>query len=67
MLVHGPIGQPANYHAFADHTDFLTIPYASDVLSNLGFALVGFGESSVSGRKVSIPPSCPGESVMPYF
>ena len=41
MLVHGPIGQAANYHAFADHTDFLTIPYASDVLSNLGFALVG--------------------------
>ncbi len=41
MLVHGPIGQAANYHAFADHTDFLTIPYANDVLSNLGFALVG--------------------------
>jgi hypothetical protein len=41
MLVHGPIGQPANYHAFADHTDFLGIPYANDVLSNLGFALVG--------------------------
>ncbi|HSG22302.1 MAG TPA: hypothetical protein VLA64_05025 [Azonexus sp.] len=41
MLVHGPIGQPANYHAFADHTDFLNIPYANDVLSNLGFALVG--------------------------
>ena len=41
MLVHGPIGQAANYHAFADHTDFLNIPYANDVLSNLGFALVG--------------------------
>ena len=41
MIVHGPIGQPANYHAFADHTDFLKIPYANDVLSNLGFALVG--------------------------
>lgn len=41
MLVPGPVGQPANYHAFADHTDFLGIPYANDVLSNLGFALVG--------------------------
>ena len=42
MLVHGPIGQPANYHDFADHANFLGIPYANDVLSNLGFALVGF-------------------------
>lgn len=41
MLAHGPIGQPANYHAFADHADFLGIPHANDVLSNLGFALVG--------------------------
>ena len=41
MLVHGPIGQPANYHDFADHANFLGIPYANDVLSNLGFALVG--------------------------
>ena len=55
MLVHGPIGQPANYHAFADHTDFLGIPYANDVLSNLGFALVG------AWGVLSLWP------VMPYF
>jgi len=38
-LAHGPIGQLANYHAFADHTMLFGIPHACDVLSNLGFAL----------------------------
>lgn len=38
----GPyIGQPAEYHAFADQRIFLGIPYAFDVLSNLPFALWG--------------------------
>lgn len=41
MLWHGPIAQPASYHAFADERAFLGIPRALDVLSNLGFALVG--------------------------
>jgi hypothetical protein len=39
-LAHGPIGQLANYHDFADHTVLFGIPHACDVLSNLGFALV---------------------------
>jgi hypothetical protein len=39
-LVHGPIGQLANYHAFSDHSVLFGIPHACDVLSNLGFALV---------------------------
>ena len=37
---HGPIGQLANYHDFADHTVVFGIPHACDVMSNLGFALV---------------------------
>ncbi len=41
MLWHGPIAQPASYHHFADERAFLGIPRAGDVLSNLGFALVG--------------------------
>lgn len=41
MLVHGPIAQTENYHAFADLDQRLGMPNASDVLSNLGFALVG--------------------------
>ena len=41
LLAYGPIGQPADYHAFADHAGFMGIPHASDVLSNLGFAIIG--------------------------
>jgi len=41
MLVHGPIAQLDNYHAFADQGSWLGLPHAADVLSNLGFALVG--------------------------
>ncbi len=38
----GPfVGQPAAYHAFADHRAFLGIPFTMDVLSNLPFALGG--------------------------
>lgn len=39
-LAHGPIGQLANYHDFADHTVLFGIPNACDVLSNLAFAAV---------------------------
>ena len=41
LLVHGPIAQWADYHAFADERLFAAIPRAADVLSNLGFVLVG--------------------------
>lgn len=40
LLIHGPIAQTANYHAFADEAELLGLPRARDVLSNLGFALV---------------------------
>lgn len=41
MIVAGPIAQLDNYHAFADQRVFGAIPYAADVLSNLGFFAVG--------------------------
>ena len=40
MLLHGPIAQPEQYHAFADHSVWAGIPHAADVVSNLGFAAV---------------------------
>ena len=41
MLAYGVIEQPAGYHDFADHSLLFGLPYAADVLSNAGFALVG--------------------------
>ena len=41
LLAHGPIPQTGNYHAFADETAILGIANGQDVLSNLGFAVVG--------------------------
>ena len=41
LLVHGPILQFADYHAFADERAWLGVPRAGDVLSNVGFAIVG--------------------------
>jgi hypothetical protein len=42
MLVYGPIAQTGNYHAFADDSELMGIPHGGDVISNLGFAIVGF-------------------------
>lgn len=39
-LIHGPLGQLPDYHAFADQAARLGIPHFADVVSNLGFALV---------------------------
>jgi hypothetical protein len=41
MLLHGPIAQLSDYHHFADQRQWLGISNAADVLSNLGFAIVG--------------------------
>lgn len=41
MLIHGPIAQIPDYHRFADNQIWMGIPNASNVLSNLGFAVVG--------------------------
>jgi hypothetical protein len=41
MLVHGPIAQLDHYHEFADARALFGLRNAADVLSNIGFALVG--------------------------
>jgi hypothetical protein len=41
MLAYGPIPQLPHYHDFADRRSWLGLPHAADVLSNVGFALVG--------------------------
>ena len=41
LWAHGPIGQWADYHVFADRRSWLALPNAADVLSNLPFLAVG--------------------------
>lgn len=41
MLLHGPIAQLPHYHEFADRRTWLGLPNAYDVISNLGFFIVG--------------------------
>ena len=41
LLIYGPIPQFAHYHDFADQRILFGIPNAADVLSNVGFAIVG--------------------------
>ena len=37
LILHGPLAQFANYHAFADRRELCGTPNAADVLSNLAF------------------------------
>ncbi len=41
LALHGPIAQPAGYHAFADRVPRLGVPNGWNVLSNLAFVVVG--------------------------
>ncbi|MES2535230.1 MAG: hypothetical protein V4632_05085 [Pseudomonadota bacterium] len=41
LLAYGPIVQPPRYHDFADQSSLPGVPHAADVLSNIGFAVVG--------------------------
>ena len=41
LWLYGPVAQLPDYHDFADQRRLLGIPHALNVLSNLGFALVG--------------------------
>jgi hypothetical protein len=44
LLAHGPIPQLAHYHEFADESKLAGVSHATDVLSNIGFAVVaGWG------------------------
>ena len=42
LLVHGPIAQFEDYHAFADQSVWWGVPHAGDVLSNVAFAWVAW-------------------------
>jgi hypothetical protein len=41
VLLYGPIEQVAGYHDFADTRSLFGVPNAADILSNIGFALIG--------------------------
>ena len=41
LWLYGPVAQIPGYHDFADQRRLLGVPHALNVLSNLGFALVG--------------------------
>jgi hypothetical protein len=56
LLLHGPIAQWAEYHAFADRRHWLGLPNALDVLSNLPFAFVGaWGLVALARVQKSLP------------
>ncbi len=57
-VLHGPVPQLANYHAFADQTSRWGMPHFADVLSNLGFigvALWGFGRLKPFRAEAELP------------
>jgi hypothetical protein len=54
MLWYGPIAQQAHYHDFADQRAGLGIANLRDVLSNLGFALIGAWGLQRSGSQQGI-------------
>lgn len=62
LLLHGPILQFADYHAFADQRVLFSVPHACDVLSNAGFAVVGlWGLVVQRGRpRHALPPGNAG-------
>lgn len=41
LLLYGPIAQPIVYHDFADKRDFFAIANTYDVMSNIGFFVIG--------------------------
>ncbi|MEY2632240.1 MAG: hypothetical protein RIR00_894 [Pseudomonadota bacterium] len=62
-LAHGPVAQLPDYHAFADQSHWLGLPHAGDLLSNLGFVLLG-----VWGGRVAWPQAgTPGASGQRLF
>jgi hypothetical protein len=53
LLVHGPIVQWPDYHAFADAAPWLGIPNAANVLSNAPFAVIGWVAWRALGRSAA--------------
>jgi hypothetical protein len=62
LIVHGPIPQLPNYHAFADQGMHLGIPHAGDVLSNVAFAAVGLW-ALLAARRLPPAPEAPARNV----
>jgi hypothetical protein len=60
LIAYGPIAQFPDYHDFADRRMLLGIPNADDVLSNVGFAVIGvWGLARLLPRR-SHPNLAPG-------
>ena len=60
LWAHGPIGQWADYHAFADRRAWLGLPNAADVLSNLPFLAAGaWAVWRMAGWKPGLLPEPP--------
>jgi len=57
LWLHGPIGQWADYHSFADQRAWLGMPNAANVLSNLPFLIVGCWSLWRLRRGVSSAPT----------
>lgn len=55
LWLHGPVAQLPDYHDFSDQRRMLGIPHALNVLSNLGFALVGLWGLQRSGGLRTLP------------
>lgn len=62
LWLHGPVAQIDGYHDFADQRSLFGIPHAANVLSNLGFALVGAWGAYHARRLRSLPPLRRGSS-----
>ncbi len=55
LALAGPIHLPQGYHRFADSRSLLGVPNAWDVLSNLGFLLVGVAGLSIAAKLPATP------------
>ncbi|WP_131861885.1 hypothetical protein [Crenobacter luteus] len=56
-----PLALPPGYHDFADRRSWLGVPNAADVLSNLGFALVGLlGLAELRRGRLAVAPAARG-------
>lgn len=59
MILHGPIPQWPDYHAFADRREWLGVPNAADVLTNLAFAFVAIlGVAMARPVQAPTPAEC---------
>jgi hypothetical protein len=59
FVVTGPIPQPQEYHSFADQRTLLGIPHCLNVVSNIGFLVVGALGLGFVYRHWQCGPGCP--------